>query len=480
MLDVNLVINGTAVPGDGGASYERRDPLSDTVVTRAAAASTRDAARAANAAAAAFENWASTPGGARARIFLRIAGLFAERTEEVVSIAAQEIGSTPDWTRFNVELAIQTLNQAAILAEDPELNEHAVDSLKPDVEYFVRRRAAGVVLGIAPWNAAVALATRAISAPLACGNTVVLKASELCPKTHEWVVRAFCDAGLPDGVLNFITNAPESANEIVQELISHPAIRRVNFTGSTRVGREIAQIAARYLKPCLLELSGKGTLIILSDADLEDAAKAAVYGAFFNQGQICMSTERVIVEESVADAFIARFAAQTAALNGTGDHAGFGQLISTQAVSRLRGIVEDALAKGAVLVCGGDVFNTTMRPTILDRISPDMRIYTEEAFGPVAAIIRVADAEEALSVANDTEFGLVASVFTRDTEKGVEMTRQLECGVTHVNGPTVFDDPRMPYGGVKASGYGRFGGREAIHEFTELQWATVREGAQAV
>jgi len=473
-----LFINGTAVPGSNGATYERRDALSDTVVTRASAASPDDARRAANAAAAAFDDWAARPAQDRAAILLKAADLFAERVEDVVAIAENEIGSTAEWTRYNVELAGDILRQAADLALDEELGELPADSGNADIAYTLRRRPAGVVLGIAPWNAAVTLATRAIAAPLACGNTAVLKASELSPKTHEWVVGALNDAGLPEGVLNFITNAPESAAEVVEALIAHPAVRRVNFTGSTRVGREIAQMGARYLKPCLLELSGKGTMIILADANLDQAADAAVHGAFFNQGQICMSTERFVAVDDIADAFVARFNERTATLRKQNDPSVQGRLISPQAALRLRGLVDDALAKGASLVTGGEVFNTSMQPTILDNVTPDMRIYSEEGFGPIAVIIRVADAEEALSVANDTEFGLAASVFSQDIEAATALARQIECGISHVNGSTVYDDPRMPFGGVKASGYGRFGGRAAIHEFTELQWITVRQDAR--
>ncbi len=478
MFDAHLFINGAEVPGTNGATYERRDALSDTVVTRASAASPEDAKRAANAAAAAFDNWANLAPETRATFLEKAADIIDERVDEVVNIATEEIGSTEEWTRYNAMLAGDILRQAAAVARDPEIGETAVENSDPQYRYTLIRRPAGVVLGIAPWNAAVTLATRALAAPLACGNTVVLKASELCPKTHEWVVRAVNDAGLPEGVLNFITNAPERAGEVVEALIAHPAIRRVNFTGSTRVGREIAQIAARSLKPCLLELSGKGTMIILEDADLEAAADAAVHGAFFNQGQICMSTERFLVVDGVADDFVARFRDRTASLRKQKDPSVGGCLISPQAALRLRGLVDDALAKGAVLVTGGEVFNTMMQPTILDDVTPDMRIYFEEGFGPVAAIIRVADAEEALSAANDTEFGLAASVFSRDIEAASHLARQIECGIVHVNGSTVFDDPRMPFGGVKASGYGRFGGREAIHEFTELQWMTVRSGTE--
>ena len=478
MFEANLIINGDAVSANGRPIYERRDPKSDAVVTRATAGAPTDARDAANAAAAAFEQWSETAPAERAEILLKAADVFAERASEVVDIAAKEIGAAEAWTRFNIDIAIDVLKQAATLVDLPELSDAEVDSGTAGLDYILRRRPAGVVLGIAPWNAAVTLATRAVAAPLACGNTVVMKASELCPKTHEWVIRAMNDAGLPKGVLNFVTNSPEGAPEVVEALIGHPAVRRINFTGSSRVGREIAQVAAKHLKPCLLELSGKGTMIVLSDADIAQAAKAAAHGSFFNQGQICMSTERIVVVDSVADAFLSQFRAEAEALRTKGPaetNAPLGQLISPQAVLRLRGLVDDALAKGARLVTGGEAFSTIIQPTILDEISPDMRIYSEEAFGPIAAIVRVADEEEALSVANDSDFGLVASVFSRDRTRALEFLKRVECGIGHVNGSTVFDDPRMPFGGVKASGYGRFGGREAIYEFTEQQWITLRD-----
>jgi acyl-CoA reductase-like NAD-dependent aldehyde dehydrogenase len=479
LFEAGLIINGTAVPTGDRPTFERRDPLSDAVITRATAASPLDSREAADAAAAAFEPWSGTPAAERAAILRAAAGIIAARSDEVVAIAGAEIGSAPDWTRYNVTIAVQILEQAADLCSDPALSEVPTQSGDPGLAYLLRRRPAGVVLGMAPWNAAVALGTRAVAAPLACGNTVVLKASELCPKTHEWVVRAILDAGLPKGALNFVTSAPERAAEVAEALIGHPAVRRVNFTGSTRVGREIAQICARHLKPCLLELSGKCTLVVLDDADLDLAAEAAAHGAFFNQGQICMSTERIIVHERVAEAFLGRIARRAEALRTEGPEAPLGQLISPQAVLRLRGLVEDALAHDAVLVTGGEVFNRTMQPTILERISPDMRLYAEECFGPIAAVIRVTDDEEALSVANDTEFGLAASVFSRDIARATDMARRLDCGIAHVNGSTVYDDPRMPFGGNGASGYGRFGGSDAIHEFTERQWITVREGSRA-
>jgi acyl-CoA reductase-like NAD-dependent aldehyde dehydrogenase len=333
-----------------------------------------------------------------------------------------------------------------------------------------------VVLGIAPWNAAVTLGVRAVAAPLALGNTVVLKGSELCPKMHELVARALIEAGLPPGVLNFVSNAPEDAHDVVEALIAHPAVRRVNFTGSTRVGREIAVMAAQHLKRCLLELSGKATAIVLADADLEAAAQAVAHGAFVNQGQVCMSTDRVVVEHAVADRFAALLAVRARAFRSVpaSGLTPLGQLIGSDAVLRVRGLIDDALRKGAVLLEGGESHGAILQPTVLDHVAYGMRVYGEEVFGPAIGIIRVADAEEALTVANDTDFGLAASVFSRDPGRARDIARRIECGAVHVNGTTVCDDPAMPYGGVKASGYGRFGGQAVIEEFTELQWMTLR------
>ena len=474
MFEAQLIINGHTVGAPTGVTYDRRDPMSDCVVTRAAAGSVEDANRAADSAAAAFPTWSRTPPAERAEIIIRAADVMAERVDEVVEIAAEEIGSSAEWTKFNIDIARQMLRQAGELAT--EIDEERLAKGDADRDHYLVRRPAGVVLGIAPWNAAVTLATRAAAAPLACGNTVVLKASELCPKTHEWVAKALCDAGLPKGVLNFMINAPDRAEEVVNALIGHPAVRRVNFTGSTRVGREIAIVAARHLKPCLLELSGKGTMLVLADADLDKAAAAAAFGSFFNQGQICMSTERIVVEEQIADAFADRLVSLAESMRTqTGDEkpSPLGTLISAEAALRVRGLIDDAIAKGAQLRTGGETYNTLVQPAVLDRVSAGMRIYSEEAFGPVACIIRVADADEGLSVVNDTEFGLVASVFSGDKDRASAIARKFETGIAHVNGSTVFDDPDMPFGGLKASGHGRIGGQASLAEFTELQWMTV-------
>ena len=417
---------------------------------------------AADTAATAFYEWSRTSAHDRIAVLLNTAEVMLAEQDKAIDIAARESGASKDWICFNIEIAANMLRQTKDLTG-------AIADQKPSHRDIVRRRPAGVVLGFAPWNAPVTLATRAVAAPLACGNTVVLKGSELCPELHGWVASAFYRAGLPPGVLTFVCNPPEDAARVAKQLISHPAVRRVNFTGSTRTGREIAMMAAEHLKPCLLALSGKGTMIVLEDADLQRAVRAAVFGGFFNQGQICMSTERIIVAEGIADAFVTALVAEAQSYRANS------RLISEDAARRVEDAVQGAVKDGAVLRCGGQIAHRQVAPAVIDHVAPGMRIYDEEVFGPVVCITRVADAEEALAVANDTDYGLVVSVFSADEDAAIKILEQIEVGIGHVNGSTVCDDPSMPFGGVKASGYGRFGGQEAIHEFTEVQWLAVHD-----
>jgi acyl-CoA reductase-like NAD-dependent aldehyde dehydrogenase len=333
-------------------------------------------------------------------------------------------------------------------------------------------------LGIAPWNAPVILGVRALAMPLACGNTVVLKASERCPATHRLIGSVLREAGLGGGIVNVITHRPEDAQPIVEALIAHAAVRRINFTGSTHVGRILAQLAARHLKPILLELGGKAPLIVLDDADLDAAVNAAVFGGFANQGQICMSTERILVSATIADDFAARLAKRVAALpvgDPTG-HVVLGSLVDLEAVRRVQRLVADAEAHGAKVLAGGQVQGTIMHGIVVDGVTADMALFREESFGPQVSITRVSSDEEAVRLANDTEYGLSAAVFSRDITRAMNMAKQIQSGICHINGPTVHDEAQMPFGGTKASGYGRFGGKAAIEEFTELRWITIQTG----
>lgn len=470
-----LFINGQPCAAENNATFERRNPLDGNVASRAPAASVADMQRAVECAGAAFESWRDVGPGARRTLLLNAAERLEARCADFVSAMASETGASAQWAEFNVHLGAGLLREAAALAT--QVSGEVIPSDVSGNLALAVRQPAGVVLGIAPWNAPVILGVRAIATPLACGNCVVLKGSELSPATHGLIVDALNDAGFAPGVVNFVTNAPEDAAQIVEAAIAHPAVRRVNFTGSTGVGKIIAQTCARYLKPAVLELGGKAPLLVLDDADLDTAVNCAIFGAFANSGQICMSTERIIVDESIADAFVERFARRASELPCRDPREGpgvLGAVADSRCVERCNALIDDALAKGARLVTGGKSHSALMAATVLDGITPDMQIYHEEAFGPVKGIVRVSGEAAAIACANDNAFGLSSAVFSRDTARAWRVAQRLQSGICHINGPTVHDEPQMPFGGVKASGYGRFGGQAGVQEFTDLRWITLQ------
>jgi acyl-CoA reductase-like NAD-dependent aldehyde dehydrogenase len=474
MLDTTLLIGDHSRAASDAGSFERRNPLTGDVASRAPAATLADAAAAASAAAAAFPAWSVLAPSARRAKLMQAATLLDARAGDFVTAMAEETGATEGWARFNVYLAAGMLREAA--ASTTRIGGEVIPSDKPGLMAMALRQPVGAVLGIAPWNAPVILGVRAVAMPLACGNTVILKASEMCPATHRLIGEVLQEAGMGGGVVNVISNAPADAARIVEALIAHPVVRRINFTGSTRVGRAVAELAARHLKPALLELGGKAPFVVLDDADLDEAVRAAAFGAFMNQGQICMSTERIVVDAAIADDFADKLAAKAATLVA-GDprraNTPLGSVIGLEAVERIDALVKDAVARGARIIAGGHARGTLMDATVLDHVTSAMRIYNEESFGPVVSIVRVNGVEEAVRVANDTEYGLSSAVFGRDITRAMAVARRIESGICHINGPTVHDEAQMPFGGVKASGYGRFGGTAAIAEFTELRWITI-------
>ncbi|MCF5386331.1 aldehyde dehydrogenase family protein, partial [Pseudomonas syringae] len=425
---------------------------------------------------AAFPGWAAMlPGERRARL-LEAAAQLQARSGEFIA-AAGETGAMANWYGFNVQLAADMLREAASMTT--QITGDVIPSNVPGNFAMALRQPCGVVLGIAPWNAPVILATRAIAMPLACGNTVVLKASELSPAVHRLIGQVLQDAGLGDGVVNVISNAPADAPAIVERLIANPAVRRVNFTGSTHVGRIVGELSARYLKPALLELGGKAPFLVLDDADLDAAVEAAAFGAYFNQGQICLSTERLIVDHKVADTFVARLTAKIKTLragNPDDSESVLGSLVDVGAGTRIKGLIDDAVARGATLVIGGQLQGSILQPTLLDGVTDAMRLYREESFGPVAVVLRGDGDEALLRLANDSDFGLSAAIFSRDTSRALALAQRVESGICHINGPTVHDEAQMPFGGVKSSGYGSFGGKASIEQFTQLRWVTLQNG----
>jgi acyl-CoA reductase-like NAD-dependent aldehyde dehydrogenase len=473
--DERMFINGEWISALDGRTYQKKNPFTDQVASQVAAGKREDARRAIEAAAAAFPAWSATAPGVRRNLFLKAADVLESRQAEISKIIAEETGSTFGWGMFNCIYTVGMLREAA--AQTYGLIGEIIPTDLPDTTALAMRQPVGVVVGIAPWNAPVILGMRAIAAPIAYGNTVVLKASEESPGTHLAIASIFEKAGFPKGVINVITNAPADAADVVDELIAHPKTRRISFTGSTKVGRIIAEKAGKHLKRTVLELGGKAPQIVLGDADLDAAAAAASFGAFMNQGQICMSTERIIVERPVADSFAQKLVARAKSLK-MGDplqpETQIGCLINPSATERVQALVDDAIAKGAKLLCGGKPQGRCYPPTVLYGVTPGMRIYHEESFGPAKSVILANDAEDAVRIANDTPYGLSSAVFSRDVGKALKIAERLEFGICHINGATVHDEPQMPFGGEKDSGWGRFGGKAGLEEFTELRWITIR------
>jgi acyl-CoA reductase-like NAD-dependent aldehyde dehydrogenase len=477
--DYQQFIGGKWTGAAGGDTFEDRDPYTGDTVANVPAGGAEDAKRAVEAAAAAFAEWSATPPAARQAIFLKAADVLESRRDEVVSLLARETGSTFGFGMFQMHFVPGLFRQAAAAPYQP-IGE-IIPSDNPGTFAMGLRRPVGVVGAIAPWNAALILSARSIAAPLALGNTVVLKPSEWSPVVGGLLWgEIFAEAGLPEGVLNIVTHAPGQAEPIGDVLVSHPAVRRINFTGSTNVGRQLAEAAGRHLKRVVLELGGYNPLIVLADADLEYAVNSTAFGAFLHQGQICMSARKVIVERSIADEFTERLAAKTAQLKA-GDPKEhdtiIGPLINEDAFASVKGRVDEAVAKGARVLAGGEgVGSNVYKATLLADVPADSEFATKETFGPVLALEVVDSGEEAVDRANATAYGLSAGILTSDADRGLELANRLESGIVHINDQPVGDEPQMPFGGVKDSGWGRFGGQAVMHEFTELRWITVQSG----
>jgi acyl-CoA reductase-like NAD-dependent aldehyde dehydrogenase len=472
--DYQEFIGGDWVDAGGGDTFDDLDPFTGETVARIAAGGRDDARRAIEAAADAFPAWSQSPPAERQRVFLEAAGLVESRRDEVVSWLARETGATFGFGMFQMGFVAGLFRQAAALAYAPIgqiiPSDHGAFSMG-------LRRPAGVVGAIAPWNAALILSARSIASPLALGNTVVLKPSELSPYVGGLIWgEIFTEAGLPAGVLNIVTHRPGEAAEIGDELVENPHVRRINFTGSTATGRKLAEAAGRNLKRVVLELGGYNPLIVLRDADVDYAVDATAFGAFLHQGQICMSARRIVVERPIADEFVEKLAEKTNSLKA-GDPKEpdtiIGPLINERALETVRGRVEEAVAKGARVIAGGEADGPVYRATLLTDVPESSEFATVETFGPVAAIEVVENADEAVERANATSYGLASGIITNDADKGLALAQRIDAGIVHINDQPVGDEPQMPFGGVKDSGWGRFGGTAAIEEFTDLRWITV-------
>ena len=433
---IGAFVENKSVGALDGAVFERNNPVTGEVVTVAAACKSADVDVAVQSAQAAFPEWSRTGPNARRSILMKCADALEARSADIAALGAQETGSTGPWIGFNVMLAARILREAAALTT--QIKGEIIPSDKPGCLSMAIRQPVGVLVGMAPWNAPVILGVRSFAMPIACGNTVVMKASEKCPGLHRLIGDAMAEGGLPPGVLNIVTHSAEDGPEVVAALVDHPMTRRINFTGSTRVGQIIAERAAKHLKPCLLELGGKAPLIVLDDADLAGAVNAAGFGAFMNQGQICMSTEKVIVVPEVAEEFATAFAAKADSLvaGQPTEQVHLASVVDVETIDHVRSLVADAVAKGAKVIAGGvPDEGTIMKATIVDHVTPEMEIYSAESFGPVTTLIRARDTEHAIEIANDTKYGLTAAVHGRDTRRALAVAQRLNTGIAHVNGP---------------------------------------------
>ena len=453
-------------------------PVTNKKLYTAAAATEEDALKAVEAASRALPAWSATKPAKRRDIFLRAAEEFARRRDECYKYAFEETGSPPPMFGFEFQGAIELCKDIAGLIQTiqgsvPTIAEEGSSAMMLKEPY-------GVVLAIAPWNAPYVLGVRSCLQPLAMGNTVILKGPEASPGTYWAIASVFHKAGLPAGCLNTLYHRPgPDAASVTNALVSHPAIKKVNFTGSTAVGSIIAGLAGKYLKPCVMELGGKAPSIICEDADLQRAGFQCALGAFLHAGQICMSTERIIVNRKVVEPFKEAFKGAVEAVFGGSEPEKTPILVNTLPVEKNKKLLSNALEHGAKVVYGDPNENldskTRMRPVIIENVSKSADIYYTESFGPTVSIYVVDTDEEAIALANDTDYGLASAVFTEDLRRGISIAKRIETGAVHINGMSVHDEAALPHGGAKKSGFGRFNGREGLEEWVRTKIVTWRD-----
>ena len=468
------LIAGEWTEAANGATFNDMNPYDNTVFAEIPASSEVDAQRAIDAAAKVFPAWAAMGARERQALFLKAADILLRRTDEIVLLMAQETGCANAFSRFQIQWAVGLLRQAAGY---PYLSGgEIVPSDTPGVFAMAIRKPLGVVGGISPWNGALALGFRTVVAPLACGNTVVLKPSEEAPVCAGLLMgEIMTEAGFPPGVLNVITHAPGQVAPIADRLFESRQVRAYNFTGSSATGSVLAARAGRHLKRISLELGGYNPMIVLKDADLEYSVDTAIFAAFFHQGQICMNTRKILVDRAIFNDFLERFVSRAKALKAgdpTDPTHKIGPLINDQAVANVKNGIAQAVQMGARVLAGGNCAGRCFEPTVLIDVPSDAPIYCEEVFGPVVLVEPFDSESEALEKANATQFGLSASVMTGDVWKGVAFGGEIQAGMVNVNGPTMGGEPQIPFGGVKDSGWARFG-RWAIEMFTDLNLVTV-------
>ncbi|MFD0917142.1 aldehyde dehydrogenase family protein [Pseudahrensia aquimaris] len=470
-----MYIGGHWVPGS--SMFADINPSNGHVWAHVPDGGRQEARAAIDAAQSAFPAWSQMLFQERAAILLKAADIWERRKMDFVTAVVAEGGGWFGKGMFEAGYVPEVFRAAAAMCYN------SIGEVLPSTHGKVsmaQRVPMGVISVISPWNMPGILTSRGFAFPLAAGNTIVLKPSEDTPYTGGlFFAEIMEEAGIPKGVFNVVTCSRERVGEMGDELVENPLVKGVSFTGSTPVGRQIAAKAGAHLKKACVELGGKDSLIVLEDADMDRATSAASFGAFMHQGQICMSVEKVLVHESIYPDFLREFVARAQKLK-TGDTADnanvIGPLINDRQVERVKFQIEDALAKGAKAVLGGRVWDRFVEPTILTNVTPDMAVWRDETFGPVAVVVPFKTDAEAIALNNDTEYGLSSGIITADENRALEMIPSLQTGMCHVNCSSVNDEPHVPFGGSKASGVGRHGGKWSMETFTETRWITLDRG----
>jgi len=457
---------------DDGEHYETVEdvsPVTGDMIALVPALTASQALQVAKNAAQAFTVWSTSSFVERRRVLLRAADILEEDLELHVRTFATETGATRAWAEMNVHEAAATFREAAGLASSPV--GVILPSAAPKSAVESHRGPAGVCLAIVPWNAPLILAARATAIALAVGNTIILRPSEMAPITGGFILAdALHRAGLPSYVLSVVTNSPADGPAVISALISAQEIRRVVFIGSTSVGRSIAEVAGRALTPAILELGGKNVTVIRADADIEKWTPALAFASFANSGQVCMCTDRILVHANLYDTVVAHLA-KVADSMVVGDPSvsavDLGPLINASAATRFDQLVADATSHGAKIEAGGSRIGPMARPTVLTGVTESCRFDREEGFVPIVSVTPFSDDDHAIHLANNGDLGLIASVISADETAAVSLARRIRAGAVHVNGPSVGDEPHVPFGGLGLSGAGRLGGAASVEFFTD-------------
>ncbi|KUJ16926.1 putative aldehyde dehydrogenase [Mollisia scopiformis] len=431
----------------------------------------------------AFESWRATPPAARRALLLRLAELLRSKGPEILQIMREEIHASSQWATINLEESILMIQETAALVTSPSLAGSIPSSQDPEGHALIFVEPLGVILGIAPWNSPLILGFRACLPAIAAGNTVILKGSELSPRIHYFIVSLFREAGFPPGVCNFLLHRGTDAATVFEELIERHEVRKCNFTGSTPVGRRIASKAAAKLKPSLMELGGKNFAVVLGDADIQQAAEMVCEGAFLNNGQICMSTDTVLVAQSIFAEFRQ---ALLSILQDPQRAPEITSLITTAAAYRVHNLVADAVAKGAtahtILGASSSWMHATpgktlaeVPATVIEGVRRNMDISTQEAFGPLLCLVPFEVEEDAITIINACKYGLSSSIHTRSHYHALLLSKKLNVSATHINGSTVHDESTLPHGGHGDSGWGRFGGHWGLSEFVHTKTVMMKK-----